>query len=55
MRDAIIEIKSLTSQLMATIQQYDTFSRDFANSLGANQQAILKLLEEHHPEAVSKN
>lgn len=55
LRDAIIEIKMLTTQLMNTIEQYDNFSRDLANTLGSNQQAILNLLKDHQPDSVSKN
>ena len=47
LRDAILELKALTAQLVVTIQQHDTSTRDLVIALGSNQQAILDLLTEH--------
>ncbi len=47
LRDAILELKALTAQLVVAIQQHDTSTRDLVIALGSNQQAILDLLTEH--------
>ena len=46
LRDAILELRALTGQLVNVIQQHDASSRDLIIALGSNQQAILDLLEE---------
>ncbi len=46
LRDAILELKALTAQLVTTMQQHDTSTRDLVIALGTNQQAILDLLHE---------
>lgn len=46
LRDAILELKALTAQLVVAIQQHDTSTRDLVIALGSNQQAILDLLTE---------
>ncbi len=52
LRDAILELKSLTTQMLTAIQQHDATTRDLVIALGSNQQAILDLLNEHQPDSV---
>ena len=49
LRDAIIELRSLTTQMINSLQQHDTTTRDLVIALGSNQQAILDLLHEQQP------
>lgn len=44
LRDVILELKSLTAQLVSTVQLHDANTRDLTIALGSNQQAILDLL-----------
>jgi hypothetical protein len=52
LRDAILELKSMTGQMIAAIQQHDATTRDIVMALGSNQQAILDLLNEHKPATI---
>lgn len=53
LRDAVIELKTLTAQLVATIQQHDINTRDLILKLGSNQQAILDLLSQPVDEPIN--
>jgi hypothetical protein len=46
LRNAILELRILTGQLVNAIQQHDINTRDLIIALGSNQQAILDLLQD---------
>ncbi len=55
LRDAIQELKALTTQMITAVQQHDATTRDMVLALGTNQQAILDLIHERKPESVHPN
>ncbi len=55
LRDAILELRSLTAQLIAAMQAHDGTTRDMVIALGSNQQAILDLINDHRPESIRAN
>jgi hypothetical protein len=55
LRDAILELKALTAQLISAVQQHDASTRDIVIALGSNQQAILDLLHDHKSDTIHAN
>jgi hypothetical protein len=55
LRDAILDLKSMTGQMITALQQHDAVTRDMVMALGSNQQAILDLLSERKPDLIRAN
>ncbi len=55
LRDAILELKTMTIQLVGALQQHDSTTHELVMTLVRNQQSMLDLLPERHTPPPSQN